>query len=181
MPKEVNRMDMGADIDMEEICRSTWRELYRFIYYRVQNREEAEDITQETYARAFTYLRDNGTLVLEYGSYLRAIAMNIIRDQWRRNKRRGQNVNLEEVDPVILSAGDFTGEVEDRTVIEKAIGKLSKDQQTVIRLRILEGLSSPETAKRMNRKEGTVRVLQFRAIKTLSKLLENNERKTGMK
>jgi RNA polymerase sigma-70 factor (ECF subfamily) len=173
MPKEVNRMDMGADSDFDEICRSTWKEIYRFIYYRVQNREEAEDITQETYARAFYYLKNNGTLVLDYGSYLRAIAMNVIRDQWRKNKKKGQSVNLEEIDPVILSAGDFTGEVEDRTVIEKAIRMLPKDQQTVIQLRILEGLSSQETARRMNRKEGTIRVLQYRAIKALSKQLKD--------
>lgn len=173
MPKEANRMNRDADIEYEEICRSTWKELYRYIYYRVQNREEAEDITQETYARIFHYLKNNGTLVLDYKSYLRTVAMNIIRDQWRRNKGRGQSVNLEEVDPVFLSAGDFTGEVEDRTVIEKAIRKLSKDQQTVIRLRILEGLSAQETASRMSRREGTIRVLQYRAIKALTKLLED--------
>lgn len=36
---------------IEKICLDTWEPLYRFIYYKVQNREEAEDITQETYIR----------------------------------------------------------------------------------------------------------------------------------
>ena len=37
---------------IEKLCMDTWRETYRFIYYKVGNREEAEDITQETYAKA---------------------------------------------------------------------------------------------------------------------------------
>lgn len=39
----------------ERICIDTWKEIYRFIYYKVQNKEEAQDVTQETYARAFAY------------------------------------------------------------------------------------------------------------------------------
>ena len=74
---------------MEEICTATWKELYRFVYYRVQNREEAQDITQETYVRAISYLEKNRDAVLDYRNYLKAIAMNIIRDQWRRKQISG--------------------------------------------------------------------------------------------
>ncbi len=42
---------------IEELCSGTWKEVYRFIYYKVGNREEAEDITQETYAKALDYLK----------------------------------------------------------------------------------------------------------------------------
>lgn len=46
---------------IEEICANTWEPLYRFIYYRVQNREEAEDITQETYVKAISYCQKGNT------------------------------------------------------------------------------------------------------------------------
>lgn len=43
---------------IEEICSLTWKTVYRFIYFKVQNRQEAEDITQETYVRTLSYLKD---------------------------------------------------------------------------------------------------------------------------
>ena len=43
-------------LGVQRWCDQTWPRLYRFIYNRVQNRQEAEDFTQETYARAFAHL-----------------------------------------------------------------------------------------------------------------------------
>ncbi|HHV12234.1 MAG TPA: sigma-70 family RNA polymerase sigma factor [Clostridiales bacterium] len=157
---------------IEKLCADTWRELYRFIYYRVQNREEAEDITQETYARAISYLNRTDTRILEYSSYLKTIAVNIIRDQWRAKQRRGDSVNLEDVRPEEIAQEDFSGSLSDRAQIKEAIGQLGKEQQTVIDLRIIKGYSVKETARLMRKKEGTVRVLQFRAVQALTKLLE---------
>ena len=157
---------------MERLCADTWRELYRFIYYRVQNREEAEDITQETYAKAISYLNKNDVKILEERSYLKAVALNIIRDQWRSKKRRGDSINLEDVKPEEIAQEDFTGSLSDREQINEAMGKLTKEQQTVLELRIMKGYSVKETAKLMQRKEGSVRVLQFRAVKALTELLE---------
>ncbi len=172
MPKLPNRMKQGMEnAQLEELCQNTWRELYRFVYYRVQNREEAEDITQETYAKAVAYLKNKDTLITDYGNYLKTIAMNIIRDQWRIKRRRGQELGIEAVDPEVMAISDFSDAADDRALIKEALGKLSLDQQTVIDLRILKGFSSAETAKLMNKKEGTIRVLQFRAIKALTKLL----------
>jgi len=39
---------------IEDICSLTWETVYRFVYYKVQNRQEAEDITQETYVKALS-------------------------------------------------------------------------------------------------------------------------------
>jgi RNA polymerase sigma-70 factor (ECF subfamily) len=156
----------------EQICLDTWKELYRFIYYKVQNREEAQDITQETYARALTYLKRRDVAVLEYSSYLKAISMNIIRDQWRVKKRRGNNVNIYNVNPEEMAEEDFADAVNDRALIEDAMEKLSKEQQMVITLRIIKGYSVAETARLLKKKEGTIRVLQHRAVKVLSEILK---------
>lgn len=174
MPGLRNKMNhrLPESEELEAICRSTWKELYRFVYYRVQNREEAEDITQETYVKAFQYMERYANVIKDYRGYFKIIALNIIRDQWRGKKRRGQMVDIEGVDPEAMSIGDFSGKADDRAVLMEALDKLSKDQQTVISLRILQGFSAAETARLMNKKEGTVRVLQYRAIKALTKLLE---------
>jgi RNA polymerase sigma-70 factor (ECF subfamily) len=53
---------------------------------------------------------------------------------------------------------------------------LTEEQQQVLTLRIIEGYSVSETAERMKRKEGYVRVLQFRAIKALTKILKREDK-----
>jgi RNA polymerase sigma-70 factor (ECF subfamily) len=161
-----------SDNFLEELCKNTWKELYRFVYYKVQNREEAEDITQETYVKAISYLEKNNDKVLEYGSYLKAVAMNIIRDQWRLKKRKGSILNIEEINPEEFSSEDFADNVNEREMLQNSMQKLTKEQQTVINLRILEGYSVADTARLMQRKEGTVRVLQYRAIKALAQIME---------
>ncbi len=163
---------------IEKLCANTWRELYGFIYYRVQNREEAEDITQETYAKAISYLNRQDVKIQESGSYLKAISLNIIRDRWKVKKRRGVSIPLEDVMPEEMIQEDFTGSLSDRDQINEAMKKLTKEQRVVLELRIIKGYSVKETARLMQRKEGTVRVLQFRAVKALTELLEaDNNRK----
>ncbi len=157
---------------IEAICSQTWKELYRFIYNKVQNREEAQDITQETYVKAIAYLEKNKDQITNHGSYLRTIAINIIRDQWRRKKRRGNSINIEEVNPERLKEEDFTDTVNNRSVIEAALKQLTPEQQEVITLRIIKGFSTSETARIMGRKEGTIRVMQYRALHLLAELLD---------
>ena len=160
---------------IERICADTWKELYRFIYYKVQNREEAEDITQETYAKAISYFNRNNVIIQDYTNYLKTISMNIIRDRWRARQHHGIRVNLEDIDPLEMAAEDFADSLEDRAWIQEIMSQLTKEQQTVLEFRIIQGYSVAETAKLMKRKSGTVRVLQFRAVKALAKLLENRK------
>ena len=98
--------------------------------------------------------------------------MNIIRDRWRAKKRRGSKVNLEDVNPEELSIEDFTDTLSVKNQIEEAMTKLTKEQQLVIELRIIKGFSVAETAKMMQKSDGAIRVLQYRALKTLAKRLE---------
>lgn len=157
---------------MEKICAETWKELYRFIYYKVQNREEAEDITQETYAKAITYVRNNDVQILEYSGYLKTIALNLIRDRWRAKKRHPEQVDLEAVNPEEAALEDFAEELDERLRMEEAMGRLTPEHQKVIELRIIKGYTASETAKLMKKKAGTVRVLQLRAVKALAKILD---------
>lgn len=157
---------------IEKLCADTWRELYSFIYYKVQNREEAEDITQETYAKAISYLNKNDVEILKYSSFLKSISMNIIRDRWRVKKRQGSSVNLDDVKPEEIAIEDFTSSLSEKAQIEEAMSWLTKEQQTVIELRIIKGYSVAETAKLMNKKQGAIRVLQLRAVRALAELLE---------
>ena len=154
----------------------TWRELYQFIYYKVQNREEAEDITQETYVKVLDYIQREDVAVDKYNSFLKTIALNIIRDNWRKEKRQGNSMNLDAINSEEMAVSDFSDSTANHVMIENALESLNKEQQTVIQLRIINGYSTSETAKIMNKKEGTIRVLQYRALQALAEIMKKSER-----
>jgi RNA polymerase sigma-70 factor (ECF subfamily) len=158
---------------IEEICSLTWKTVYRFIYFKVQNRQEAEDITQETYVRTLSYLKRHNAKVEEYTGFLKTTALNILRDRWRKKKRWALDVSLEAVNPKETAVDDDMEVYTQRAIVQEALNRLNEEQRTVIELRILKGYSTKETARIMEKKEGTIRVLQYRALKNLSAILEN--------
>ncbi|GAE89450.1 RNA polymerase sigma factor [Acetivibrio straminisolvens] len=160
---------------IEEICSSTWEDIYRFIYYKVQNRQEAEDITQETYVKALYHLQKNSVKIKQYTGFLKTVALNILRDKWRKKKRRGINVNIEAVNPEETAVEDAAEISAQRELIRNALDCLNEEQRMVIELRILKGYSVAETARIIKKKESTVRVLQYRALKTLASILKRND------
>lgn len=147
-------------------CKSTWSPLYNYVYYRVQNKEEAEDITQEIYARtlrAFTSPDQLPPL-----PYLKTAALNLIRDRWRHQVVQGVQIPLESL---VLGEEEKTDVVLDRVVMENLMGRLSPEQRMVLELRIVQGYSRSETALRMGKSEEAVRGLQYRAIQSLRHLI----------
>lgn len=171
--EKLNGSQKGSRKTIEEICSETWESVYRFIYYKVQNRQEAEEITQETYARALTHLQKNETKIDKYTAYLKTVSLNVLRDKWRRNKRQGKLVDIEAVSPEEIAVDDITEASTQRELVQNALKYLKEEQRTVVELRIIKGYSAVETAKLMNKKEGTIRVLQYRALQNLAIILKN--------
>ena len=177
MEKElVTRARRGDRAALEELCRATWEPIYRFLYYLVQNRYEAEELTQETYLRALPML---DVLRVQDGAgfvgYLKQVARNLVRDRWRQ---RSRNAHLPAVDLACLASADsFEDPVaaaearEEEERVRAALAGLAPDYRRVITLRLLEGWSVRETARAMDRSEGAVRVLQYRALVALRKAL----------
>ncbi|MGI5859365.1 MAG: RNA polymerase sigma factor [Tepidanaerobacteraceae bacterium] len=180
---DVYKKAVEGDIDaIERICLATWEPLYRFIYYRVQNREEAEDITQETYVKTLNYIQKDKFPQENFLGFLKTVSLNLIRDRWRQKKRRGVSVNLQEITPEETACSDKQNEIAQRLVLESALAKLSQEQQTILDLRIIKGYSVAETAKLVGKTEGAVRIAQYRALKALAQILDDStERQIGQK
>jgi RNA polymerase sigma factor, sigma-70 family len=176
LDEEVLKKAQDGDYkSIEEICSSTWETLYRFIYYKVQNRQEAEDITQETYVKALSFFKKGGFKVDKYISYLKSISLNVLRDKWRKNRHHGASLHFDEIGPEITAVEDPAENSTQRALLQGALCKLNDEQRRVIELRIIQGYSVAETAKIMSKKESNIRVLQYRALQVLSSNLENIE------
>ena len=168
-----------GDFDaIEKICLATWEPLYRFIYYKVQNQEEAEDITQETYVKTLKYFQKNKLLQENFLAFMKIVSLNLIRDRWRQKKHRGGVVNFQEINPKEVACGDKQDDIAQRLVLESALAKLSQEQQIILDLRIIKGYSAAETAKVLGKTEGAVRTAQYRALKALAQILDDKAQKT---
>ena len=165
---------LETEKSIEQLCNATWETIYRYVYFKVQNKEEAEDITQETYIKAISYIQKNDVKIDKFVSFLKTVSLNVIKDKWRKNKRQGSVVNLEEINPKEASVEDHTQIMAQREIMQTALELLNEEQRTVIELRIIKGYSVADTAKKMNKNEGNIRVLQYRALQNLTKIIKGD-------
>jgi RNA polymerase sigma-70 factor (ECF subfamily) len=145
-----------------------WQPLYRYIFYKVRHKEEAEELTQETFLKAITYLPKFEDRGVPFRSFLTRVATNLITDHWRK-KGRGDNVPFSEA--LVLSDGKSPDEFaileERRRIVNAAIDTLPEEQRKVIQLRLIEGRSIKESADVMQKSEGALKMLQQRALQNI--------------
>ncbi|MGP4110114.1 ECF subfamily RNA polymerase sigma factor, BldN family [Streptomyces sp. 4N509B] len=152
--------------------------VYRFIYYRVGGRATAEDLTSETFLRA---LRRIGTFTWQgrdFGAWLVTIARNLVADHFKSSRTRlevttGEMLDANEVE---RSPEDSVLESLANSALLEAVRKLNPQQQECVTLRFLQGLSVAETARVMGKNEGAIKTLQYRAVRTLARLLPDDAR-----
>ncbi|HOL92178.1 MAG TPA: sigma-70 family RNA polymerase sigma factor [Clostridiales bacterium] len=101
--------------------------------------------------------------------------MNIIRDRWRKKKTRGTSIDIDSIAQTKVLSDDITDIANRHLLIRRSLEKLNEDQRKVIELRIIEGYSVSETAGLMGIKAGNVRVLQYRALKNLVIIMNEEE------
>lgn len=157
---------------METWYQQTVSKLYRFTYALLQNREEAEDITQETYFRC---LRKDTKNFPPY-PYLKQVARNLIYDRYRR-----WLITNNQIEDHTLSE-DVSATEENwvtRALVQELMNQLPEQYRQVLELRIIEGYSRKETAERMERSEDAIRGLQYRALHALRDLFQATEENGG--
>lgn len=153
--------------------------VYRYVYYRVANAALSEDLTSETFLRA---LRAVGTYRYQgkdFGAWLVTIARNLIADHFKSGRYRLELPAAELADtPAELPAPGPEGLVLEALSNQELLGavkRLAPDQQECIAMRFLAGMSVTETASVMGKNEGAVKALQYRAIRSLARLLPREQ------
>ena len=165
----------------EQIVLQTERAVYNLALSIVKKKEDAEDVTQETYLRlwrAASELKLESSLKL----YILRTARNLAFDLIRKNSKR------DEIDTVILDAeGEFEIDIADdspdsrpdesylrkieKEVVRQSIEELPSAAREMIVLRDIEGLSYTEIAEMLGLAEGTLKSKLFRARERLRKII----------
>src|SRR5258708_24908356 len=150
--------------------------VYRYVFYRVRNDAEAEDLTSDVFMKALRAIPRYEPRQA-FLAWLYRIARNAVIDHVRRG---GRQVSFEDAlrHPEVHNAIDPDLEVlagSDKATLRTALGQLTPLQQEVIVLRFLEGYSTDEIARLIGKREGTVRGIQFRALGALRQLIPSRE------
>lgn len=145
--------------------------MFRYVFSHLDNRSDAEDLTEEIFMRAWRALPKYDERGLPFSAFLFRIARNSLIDYYRQHKA------MQSIDDIDLQAHEAGPEeaVEARIEnadLKKTIAVLREDYRNVLIFRFLSGLSPEETAQMMQRSVGAVRVLQHRALSALKELLE---------
>jgi RNA polymerase sigma-70 factor (ECF subfamily) len=147
--------------------------IYRYVYFRVGNTHDAEDITEQAFLKAWEALPEYQHRGNPFINWLYRIAHNLVVD-FHRQRKPADPIPLVEKD--VLKSEEPTSleqiiEAEEAAAMATAIAQLPGEQQQVIVLRFIEGLKHAEVARLLDKSQGACRVLQYRALANLNQLL----------
>ena len=143
--------------------------VYAFIARRVRDRDTAEDLTSEVFHKALASLGSYEVRGAPFVTWLYRIAANAMADQ---SKRAAREVATAGEDPPDRAAAQELEAVEGRARLFRMVDELPEDQRTVIFERFVEQKSIREIARQLERSEGAVKQLQFRALHNLRMQME---------
>ena len=149
--------------------------VYRYISFRISDPQVAEDLTSEVFTRFLSAIRERSAPPNTIRGWLYGAARNVVKEQYRRQRRENQAPLDEEMKGTMLTPEQRLDEQMQHQALREALQELSEDQQHVLALRFGEGLSIKDAAQMVAKSEGAVKMLQVRALKALTQRLRGME------
>jgi RNA polymerase sigma-70 factor (ECF subfamily) len=147
--------------------------VYRFIYFRVNDRGLAEDFTSETFLRALRRISTISYQGRDIGAWFITIARNIVLDHLKSARHRLEVPTAQTMDDADEAPGPESAALNalDRGRLMSAVNQLGDEQRECVLLRFMQGFSVSETASVMGKNDGAIKALQHRAIRKLAELV----------
>ena len=149
--------------------------IYRYLYHRVSVKEDAEDLTELVFLRAWENLAGYRPGKAGFRAWLYRIAHNALIDHYRARQEPDPLEERHAVEDARADAEEHLEATEERDRLARAMLKLEPDHQHILVLRFIEGFRPREVATILNQNEGAVRVMQHRALKALAGLMAVEE------
>ncbi len=152
-------------------------EIYRFIYFKVSSKEEAEDLTGEVFLKTWQYINEKDSKAIDnLRAFLYQTARNTVIDFYRTKGLREESLDEPGGDDEQLKVDiadpkqDLAEKIElssDFEAVKKALQKIKGEYREVIMLRFVEEMEIKEVAEILGKPEGSIRVLLHRAVNSL--------------
>ncbi|MBT8186425.1 MAG: sigma-70 family RNA polymerase sigma factor [Croceitalea sp.] len=176
----IARAKSGQQIAFSTLLDKFWNDVYGFQLVRTKNENDAEDITIQTFSKAFDKINTYDD-AYEFSTWLITISKNLHVDLIRKRKRNilseVESRKSKEVQQIL----DATPSAEDNLIIEQNLAsllanikKLKPSYQQVINLRYFNEMSYAAIANELNEPVNNIKVKLLRAKKLLAEIIKNN-------
>lgn len=176
--KIIEKATNGDQVAFTTLLDMYWNEVYGFMLKRTENETDAEDITIETFAKAFDKIA-NYNPEFQFNTWLIAIAKNVHIDMLRKKKISLFVDITDEEDHQAYNVADTTPSAEDKLITEQNLSRLLEfikelkpHYQEVIQLRYFQEMSYQEIAEQLNEPLSNVKVKLLRAKKLLAEIIQ---------
>ncbi|MEI6864781.1 sigma-70 family RNA polymerase sigma factor [Flavicella sp.] len=173
--KHIANAKNGDQAAYKALLNHFWNDIYRFQLAKTRNENEAEDITIQTFSKAFDKL-DLYNESYNFKTWILSISRNLQIDEYRKNKTSTISLSNDLDNSYDLT--DETPSPEDQLIIEQNLAQLlmyikqlKPDYQKIINLRYFQELSYKEISKELNEPLNNVKVRLLRAKKLLSEII----------
>lgn len=172
-PSSTWRSSTQPGLDVERVTSQYCDPVYRFLYSRVGNREDAEDLTSEVFLKATRQL-DGSRAEASVGQWLFTVARTVLADHWRRHYRYAKTVYPDDVGMDELPERPRSAESKamHETLIQQVLESLPDRDRRVLELRFLHGYSIEATAQELGTTPESVKVTQHRALAGATQMVE---------
>jgi len=153
---------------LAEIHERYYAPIYRYIAFRVNEPQQVEDLTSEVFLRLLSALHDRHAPQNTLRGWLYGVASNLVKEHYRQKKRANLTLLVETIPE---NGRSLSQQVDHKLLGEKLLDlmkDLTKDQQQVLALRFGFEMPIREVAELMGKSEGSVKMLQARAIASLA-------------
>ncbi|WBU89982.1 RNA polymerase sigma factor [Cellulophaga omnivescoria] len=166
----------GNQIAFSNLLDTFWNDVYGFLLVRTENENDAEDLTIQTFSKAFDKINTyDGNY--KFKTWLITIGKNLHVDLFRKRKRSVlENMNYGNDD--VIKVLDDAPTIEDQLIIEQNLANLLQDikklkpaYQRIINLRYFNELSYSDIATELNEPINSVKVKLLRAKKLLAQII----------
>jgi len=177
--KQIEKAKKGNQVAFTFLLNYYWNEVYGFMLKRTENETTAEDITIETFSKAFDKIATYNS-EYQFNTWLISIAKNVHIDLIRKKKSSLFIEITDEQDQTAYNVADTTPSAEDVLITEQNLSQLLRfikelkpHYQEVIQLRYFQEMSYQEIANKIDEPLSNVKIKLLRAKKLLSEIIQN--------
>lgn len=170
--EEQRELDGLQDLDTQVIGAIYDRyfpDVYRYVFYRLNNEQVAEDISSDVFMRLLEAVKKRRGPQSNIKGWLLATASHAVADHLRITYKRPTEVLSDSIPDHASSLTDEIDYRQQSDSVRQAYAQLTPDQQSVLALRFGDGCSLEETATAMQKNVNAVKALQFRALQALQR------------
>lgn len=158
-------------------------QVFGYILRRVRDRQLAEDLTSDVFLRAYRSISRFTWQGVDIGAWFTTIARNRVTDHFKSARARLERPTEEVRDGVEELGRDEPEQAalhgDMAAALGKALDDLTEDHREILQLRFVQGLSVAECAHVMERTDGAIKALQYRALRALARIIRESPQFAG--